>query len=76
MSLMSALASAVYAWLPQQLRFPSPRKSEAAREFDALMLELCRNEALAGDSFGRVTEGVACEPPMGAERARKRRARN
>jgi hypothetical protein len=76
MSLISALASAVYAWLPPQVRSPAPRRSEGRREFDALMAELIQNEQRAGDSFVALSDGVACVPPLGPERARLRRARH
>ena len=74
MSLITALASAVYAWLPQQVRSPAPRRSEGRREFDALMVELIRHEQRAGDSFVALTDGVPCVPAIGPERARLRRA--
>jgi hypothetical protein len=75
MSLISALVSTVYASLPAPLRSPSPRKSEGAREFDGLLVELVRNEQLAGDSFAGVPAGVRCVPARAPERARLRRAR-
>ena len=76
MSLISALASAVYAWLPPQVRSPAPRKSEARREFDALLEELRRNERLAGTPFVALPDGVTGVPAVGPERARLRRARH
>jgi hypothetical protein len=73
MSLVSTSASILLAALPEPVRHPSPRKSEAAREFDALLADLARNEPSPGKSLGVM---VTRKPWGGPVRADARRARH
>lgn len=75
MSLVSTLASFLYAALPRQVRCPAPRRSEGARDFDALMLELSRLQPSSRIAAGAASLAVVRGPWEGPERAVERRAR-
>ena len=74
MSLVSVVASALYAALPQRVRCPSPRRSEGIREFDALMAELDRDQAASAVATGGLSAKVTRTPGGGPARALVRRA--
>jgi len=77
MSLASTLASVWFAALPQALRHPCPRRSEAVREFDRLLEELQRAEWPVADRGGADTStGVTQVPFDGPLHAVRRRARH
>jgi hypothetical protein len=76
MSLVSSVASALTAVLPRQLRFPSPRKSVAARDFDALIRKLSRANPTSAGWSGAAALSVTPLPLENPTRALVRRARN
>jgi hypothetical protein len=76
MSLVSSLASALFAVLPRQLRFPSPRKSVAASDFDALIGRLSRANPTSAGWSGGALASVTPVPLEKPTRALERRARN
>jgi hypothetical protein len=77
MRLVSTVASALYAALPRQLRCPAPRKSEGARDFDALIEALRQAEPPPpGGSFDGVPVAVTRAPWDGPAHAVARRARH
>lgn len=74
MSLVSTLASFLYAALPQPVRAPSPRRSEGLREFDAFMHELDEVEPLPRVSFPGTEVILTRRPYQGPRLAVERRA--
>ena len=77
MSLASTLASVWFAALPQRLRHPCPRRSEAAREFDKLLDEMHGAEGPLDDRCAQDTSaGVTHAPFDGPLHAVRRRARH
>jgi hypothetical protein len=72
MSLVSALASVLYAALPRPVRCPVPRRSEGALQFDAFMHELDEAcpwpAAPVGDPSFSVTRRPADAPSLAVQR--------
>jgi hypothetical protein len=72
-----SLASVLLAAVPQRLRHPTPRPSEAAVEFDRLLETLHRAEWTVEQPSQHPTEPrVAVVPFDGPLHAVRRRARN